>query len=76
MPSIKEAEAGDSEVYSFITQAEVTEVVWKLLSGKAPGVDEICLEYLKSSVPTIGGSHSSASMGKSIPGYWRGEFGR
>ena len=31
-PSIEEAEAGDSEVDSFITQAEVTEVVWKLLS--------------------------------------------
>ena len=32
--SIEEAEAGDSEVDSFITQVEVTEVVWKLLSGK------------------------------------------
>ena len=114
-PSIEEAEAGDSEVDPFITQAEVTEVVRKLLSGKAPGVDEICPEYLKSLdvvglswltrlcsivwqsgtasldwqtgvvvpvfrkgtggfVPTIGGSHSSASVGKSIPGYWRGEF--
>ncbi|KAI3374080.1 hypothetical protein L3Q82_022646 [Scortum barcoo] len=41
MPSTEEAEAGDSEVDSSITQAEVTEVVRKLLSGKAP-------EYLKS----------------------------
>ena len=48
MPSIEEAGAGDSEVDSFITQAEVTEVVGKLLSGKAPGVDEIRPEYLKS----------------------------
>ena len=48
MPSIEEAEAGDSEVDSFITQAEVTEVVGKLLGGKAPGVDEIRPEYLKS----------------------------
>uniref|UniRef100_A0A671UIZ1 Endonuclease/exonuclease/phosphatase domain-containing protein n=1 Tax=Sparus aurata TaxID=8175 RepID=A0A671UIZ1_SPAAU len=116
-PSIEEAEAGDSEVDPSITQAEVTEVVRKLLSGKAPGVDEIRPEYLKSldvvglswltrlcsiawqsgtvprtgrpgwwspylkrgtggCVPTIGGSHSSASLGKSIQGYWRGEFGR
>ena len=47
-PSVEEAEAGDSEVDSFITQAEVTEIVGKLLSGKAPGVDEIHPEYLKS----------------------------
>ncbi len=46
--SIEEAEAGGSEVASSITRAEVTEVVKKLLGGKAPGVDEICLEYLKS----------------------------
>ncbi|KAI3374056.1 hypothetical protein L3Q82_022610 [Scortum barcoo] len=48
LPSNEEAEAGDSEVDSSITQAEVTEVVRKLLSGKAPGVDEIRPEYLKS----------------------------
>ncbi|KAI3364902.1 hypothetical protein L3Q82_001087 [Scortum barcoo] len=36
LPSNEEAEAGDSEVDS-ITQAEVTEVVRKLLGGKAPG---------------------------------------
>ncbi|KAI3359357.1 hypothetical protein L3Q82_002863 [Scortum barcoo] len=47
LPSSEEAEAGDSEVDS-ITQAEVTEVVRKLLGGKAPGVDEIRPEYLKS----------------------------
>ncbi|KAK3512370.1 hypothetical protein QTP70_007360 [Hemibagrus guttatus] len=46
-PSVEEPEAEDSEVDSFITQAEVTEVV-QLLGGKAPGVDEICPEYLKS----------------------------
>ncbi|KAI3368228.1 hypothetical protein L3Q82_007815 [Scortum barcoo] len=44
----EEAEAGDSEVDSSITRAEVTEVVRKLLGGKAPGVDEIRPEYLKS----------------------------
>ncbi|KAI3367252.1 hypothetical protein L3Q82_008304 [Scortum barcoo] len=49
LPSNEEAEAGDSEVDSSITQAEVTEVVRKLLGGKAPGVDEIRPEYLKVS---------------------------
>ncbi|KAI3368664.1 hypothetical protein L3Q82_025401 [Scortum barcoo] len=38
LPSSEEAEAGDSEVDSSITQAEVTEVVRKLLGGKAPGL--------------------------------------
>ncbi|KAK3575585.1 hypothetical protein QTP86_030518 [Hemibagrus guttatus] len=47
-PSIEEPEAEDSEVDSFITQAEVTEVVQQLVGGKAPGVDEIRPEYLKS----------------------------
>ncbi|KAK3532449.1 hypothetical protein QTP86_018088, partial [Hemibagrus guttatus] len=47
-PSDEEPEAEDSEVDSFITQAEVTEVVQQLLGGKAPGVDEIRPEYLKS----------------------------
>ncbi|KAK3527366.1 hypothetical protein QTP86_021932, partial [Hemibagrus guttatus] len=44
----EEPKAEDSEVESFITQAEVTEVVQQLLGGKAPGVDEIRPEYLKS----------------------------
>ncbi|KAI3361693.1 hypothetical protein L3Q82_002045 [Scortum barcoo] len=48
MPSTEEAEAEDSEVDSSVTQAEVTKVVRKLLCGKALGVDEIRLEYLKS----------------------------
>ncbi|KAK3571287.1 hypothetical protein QTP86_005927 [Hemibagrus guttatus] len=47
-PSVEEPESKDSEVDSFITQAEVTEVVQQLLGGKAPGVDEIRPEYLKS----------------------------
>ncbi|KAK3522569.1 hypothetical protein QTP86_024996 [Hemibagrus guttatus] len=38
-PSVEEPEAEDSEVDSFITQAEVTEAVQPLLGGKAPGVD-------------------------------------
>ncbi|KAI3363884.1 hypothetical protein L3Q82_001484 [Scortum barcoo] len=37
LPSSEEAEAGDSEVDPSITQAEVIEVVHKLLGGKAPG---------------------------------------
>ncbi|KAI3351090.1 hypothetical protein L3Q82_005656 [Scortum barcoo] len=48
LPFNEESEAGVSEVDSSITQAEVTEVVRKLRSGKAPGVDEIRPEYLKS----------------------------
>ncbi|KAK3549709.1 hypothetical protein QTP86_007157 [Hemibagrus guttatus] len=80
-PSVEEPEAEDSEVDSFITQAEVTEVVQQLLGGKAPGVDEIHPEYLKS-LDVVGlswltrGSHFSASQGKSIPEYWRGESDR
>ncbi|XDV31040.1 hypothetical protein PO909_033817 [Leuciscus waleckii] len=46
--SIEEAEAGGSEGDSSITQAEVSEGVKKLLCGKAPGVDVIRPEYLKS----------------------------
>ncbi|KAI2665653.1 Craniofacial development protein 2 [Labeo rohita] len=117
MSSIEEAEAGGSEADSTISRAEVAEVVEKLPGGKAPGVDEIRPEYLKSldvvglswltrlcniawrlgtvpldwqtgvvvplfkkgtgeCVPTIGGSHFSASLGRSTPGYWRGEFVR
>ncbi|KAK3523270.1 hypothetical protein QTP86_028470 [Hemibagrus guttatus] len=47
-PSVEEPEAEDSEVDSFITQAEVTEVVQQLLGGKSPGVDKIRPQYLKS----------------------------
>ncbi|KAK3564604.1 hypothetical protein QTP86_023765, partial [Hemibagrus guttatus] len=47
-PSVEEPEAEESEVDSFITQAEVTEVVQQLLGGKALGVDEIRPEYVKS----------------------------
>ncbi|KAI3351230.1 hypothetical protein L3Q82_005614 [Scortum barcoo] len=50
LPSNEEAEDGDSEVDSSITQAKVTEVVRKLLGGKALGVDEIRPEYLKSNL--------------------------
>uniref|UniRef100_A0A672ZD16 Reverse transcriptase domain-containing protein n=1 Tax=Sphaeramia orbicularis TaxID=375764 RepID=A0A672ZD16_9TELE len=46
--SMEEGEAEVSEVDSSITQAEVTEVVGKLLGGRAPGVDETRPEYLKS----------------------------
>ncbi|KAI3359987.1 hypothetical protein L3Q82_014319 [Scortum barcoo] len=55
LPSNEEVEAGVSEVDSSITQAEVTEVVRKLpCSGKAPGVDEIRPEYLKSLDTVVG----------------------
>ncbi|KAK3553558.1 hypothetical protein QTP70_004565 [Hemibagrus guttatus] len=61
-PSVEEPEAGDSEVDSFITQAEVTEVVQQLLFGKAPGMDEIRPEYLKS-LDVVGfGDHRISSL--------------
>lgn len=41
LPFVWEAETEESEVDSFIIQAEVTEVGQKCLSGKALGVDEI-----------------------------------
>ena len=44
----EEAEAECSEADPPITRAEVTEVVDKLLGGRAPGVDEVRPEYLKS----------------------------
>lgn len=44
MSSIEEAEVGDP-ADSSSTQAEVTEVVWKLLDSRALGVDE-CLKSL------------------------------
>ncbi|XP_051929449.1 uncharacterized protein LOC127605710 [Hippocampus zosterae] len=47
-PSLEEAEYGDSEVGSPISVVKVTDVVKKLLGGKAPGVDEICPEFLKA----------------------------
>nr|XP_049580440.1 charged multivesicular body protein 1a isoform X2 [Syngnathus scovelli] len=46
--SIEEAGPGDSEADSPISGVEVTEVVKKLLGGKAPGVDGIRLEFLKA----------------------------
>ncbi|KAI3374010.1 hypothetical protein L3Q82_022568 [Scortum barcoo] len=48
LPSNEEAEAGVSEVDFVHHPSQVTEVVRKLLGGKAPGVDEIRPEYLKS----------------------------
>nr|XP_049579068.1 uncharacterized protein LOC125970583 [Syngnathus scovelli] len=47
-PSIEEAGPGDSEADSPIFGVEGTEVVKKLLGGKAPGVDEIRPEFLKA----------------------------
>ena len=47
-PSGKEAGTGDSGVGSPISGAEVAEVVRKLLSGRAPGVDEVRLDFLKA----------------------------
>lgn len=45
---MEEVEPEDSEVDSFITEADVTEVIHKLHNGNAPGVDKIQPEYLKS----------------------------
>ena len=44
----KEAGPGDSGVGSPISGAEVAKAVRKLLSGRAPGVDEGCPEFLKA----------------------------
>lgn len=46
--STEEAGAGESEVDSAFTQAEVTKVVCKLFGGKVSGMGEIRPEYLKS----------------------------
>ena len=46
--SEEEAEFEDSGEVSVMSLAEVTEVVKKLLIGKAPGVDEILTEMLKA----------------------------
>ena len=46
--STEDAEPGDFEVDSSITGAEVTEEVKKLHGGMAPGVDQICPEFLKA----------------------------
>ncbi|KAI3364414.1 hypothetical protein L3Q82_011205 [Scortum barcoo] len=45
---LRKRRQGNSEVDSSITQAEVTEVVRKLLWWQGAGLDEICPEYLKS----------------------------
>ena len=108
----KGAGPGDSGVGSPISEAEVAEVVKKLLGGRTPGVDEVHPEFLKAldvvgpswvtrlcsiawtfgavpldwqrwwslflrrgtggCVPTIGGSHSSAFLVRSIWGCWKG----
>uniref|UniRef100_A0A3P9GYB4 Reverse transcriptase domain-containing protein n=1 Tax=Oryzias latipes TaxID=8090 RepID=A0A3P9GYB4_ORYLA len=47
-PSFEEAESEDFGMSLSITRAEVTEVVNELLGGRAPGVDEVRPEYLKS----------------------------
>lgn len=47
-PSVGEAGPGDPGVGSSISGAEVTEVVKKLLGGRALGVDEVRPEFLKA----------------------------
>ncbi len=44
----EEAMSEDSVEDSSISLTEITEVIKKLHSGKAPGVDEICSEMLKA----------------------------
>lgn len=46
MLSIEEGGYVDAEKDSPITKAEITEVLKKLFSGRAPGVDEIHPEIL------------------------------
>ncbi|XP_008319498.1 carbohydrate sulfotransferase 15-like [Cynoglossus semilaevis] len=46
--SVEVAEAEDSAADPPMSCTEVTEVIKKLLGGKAPGVDEICPQYLRS----------------------------
>ena len=95
MPSIEEAEAGDSEVDPFITQADSPKAPQWQSTGDGwglpwvPQVSGCCGAVMVDTslqhcvtvgdsggcVATIGGSHSLASLVKSIPGYWRGEFG-
>ncbi|PWA32443.1 hypothetical protein CCH79_00018789 [Gambusia affinis] len=48
MPSIEEAEPGDSGSGSPISGDEVAEVVKKLISGRAPAVDELHSGFLKA----------------------------
>ena len=48
MSSIEEAKSKDLGEDSYITLAEVVEIVKKLPGFKAPGVDEICTEMLKA----------------------------
>ncbi|KAK3527008.1 hypothetical protein QTP86_006386 [Hemibagrus guttatus] len=67
MPSLEESEVEHSEVDSFITQDEVTEVVQQLLGGKAPGVDEIRPEYLKS-LDVVGLSWLTRLCNIALPG--------
>lgn len=66
IPFIEEAQ--DSEDDTFIPLAEVTEVVWKLLSGKGPRVDVICPKHL-SFLNVVGLSYSS-HMSTSSYGSW------
>ena len=47
-PSDEEAQSRSSDVGPPISDAEVSKVVRKLLSGKALGVDEVHLEFLKA----------------------------
>jgi len=44
----EEAESESSEMGPPISGAEVAKVVKKLLGGRAPGVDKVCLEFLKA----------------------------
>lgn len=46
-PSGEETEPGDSGAGSLISGAEVAKVVKNFLHGKAPGLDEIRLGFLK-----------------------------
>ncbi|MEQ2173800.1 hypothetical protein GOODEAATRI_001204 [Goodea atripinnis] len=87
-PSLEEAETENLESDLFITQAEVTKVVKKLSCGAvmADTPFQHCMAAGDSTsgladwetggcVPTTGGSHSSPSLVRPMPGYWREESG-
>ncbi|KAI3361986.1 hypothetical protein L3Q82_012336 [Scortum barcoo] len=85
MHSPEETEPGGSEVGALISGVEVAEAdpeVDEIRPG-ATGVEwqtgvmvPIFNKGTRGYVPTIGGSHSSASLGRSTLGYWRGESDR
>lgn len=79
-PPVEETDNEDSVVES-ISQVEVSEIIsqYCVTVGTVPmaGQTRVCSTYLKRGTEVCSNyrrSHSSASLGKSIPEYLRGEF--